>query len=172
MASIEIKDAQAFGKAIKGCLVDIDQNQGLRSVDRAAWFNALIKAVVNIEGNDFLLHFDRDTEILVIFTATTSGQCYEVTANGCECKAWLCATPCWHRAARKLLVRYFKGISPAPSSKGAAAVAAATEPVVKSVAQAAPAHVATHANIREFNNAPYLKAADTKPVMKFGGFRI
>ena len=74
--------------------------------DRASgdrrWEVAIAKAKQQIESNPYM-SFDGHA-LLVL---SPSGEIY--TANGtCQCKAYRCGQPCWHRAAARLVERYFK----------------------------------------------------------------
>ena len=69
-------------------------------VGHVAWMNAINRAALNLESCRW--QFDGDT--LVIASASSERR-YTVTAEGCECKAYLEGKPCWHRAARLLLVK-------------------------------------------------------------------
>ena len=66
-----------------------------------AWLNAVNRAALNLEACRWAF----DGEILVIASATDQGTRYTVTPEGCECKAHHDGRPCWHRAARRLLVK-------------------------------------------------------------------
>ncbi len=66
-----------------------------------AWLNAVNRAALNLEACPW--QFDGET--LVIASATTQGTRYTVTPDGCQCKAHRDGRPCWHRAARRLLVK-------------------------------------------------------------------
>ncbi len=66
-----------------------------------AWLNAVNRAALNLEACPWQF----DDEILVIASATTQGTRYTVTPEGCQCKAHRDGRPCWHRAARRLLVK-------------------------------------------------------------------
>ena len=64
------------------------------------WLNAVNRAALNLEACPW--QFDGET--LVIQSATSANR-YRVTAEGCECKAFAAGYPCWHRAARRLLIQ-------------------------------------------------------------------
>ena len=66
-----------------------------------AWMNAINKAALYLAGDQWAF----DGDILIIHSATTSGARYTVTADGCCCKAGQAGRPCWHRAARRLLIK-------------------------------------------------------------------
>ena len=65
------------------------------------WLNAVNRAALNLEACPW--QFDGET--LVIASATTQGTRYTVTSECCQCKAHRDGRPCWHRAARRLLVK-------------------------------------------------------------------
>ncbi len=69
-------------------------------VGQVAWMNAINRAALNLESCWW--QFDGDT--LVVASASSEGR-YTVTEKGCECKAFAGGKPCWHRAARRLLVK-------------------------------------------------------------------
>ena len=73
-----------------------------------AWLNAVNRAALNLEACRWAF----DGETLLIASATTQGTRYTVTPEGCQCKAHQDGRPCWHRAARRLLIKA------APKSKG------------------------------------------------------
>ena len=65
------------------------------------WTNALNRAALDLEACRWAF----DGETLVIASATTQGTRYTVSPDGCGCKAHQDGRPCWHRAARRLLVK-------------------------------------------------------------------
>ena len=65
------------------------------------WQNAILRALLEIETAGEFMHFDAQTNALVIWSQKSS-EIYE--ANGvCQCKAYAGGQPCWHRAAAKLV---------------------------------------------------------------------
>lgn len=66
-----------------------------------AWITAINKAAVYLES----VTWQFDGEDLLIGSATDTSLRYTVDASGCDCKAGLRGTPCWHRAARRLLCK-------------------------------------------------------------------
>lgn len=65
------------------------------------WTNAIDKAVEAFDTNPYM-HYDGHA-LLVL---SESGEMY--SANGtCQCTAFTKGQPCWHRAASKLVKRYF-----------------------------------------------------------------
>ena len=65
------------------------------------WLNALNRAALNLEASPW--QFDGDT--LRIASATDGGTFHRVDAHGSDCRAFQKGQPCWHRAARRLLVK-------------------------------------------------------------------
>ncbi len=65
------------------------------------WLNALNRAALNLEACPW--QFDGD--VLVIASASDGSSRYTVDTHGCECRAAQKGNPCWHRAARRLLVK-------------------------------------------------------------------
>ncbi len=64
------------------------------------WLNAVNRAALNLEACPW--QFDGET---LVIQSATSDKRYTVTAEGCACKAFLDGRPCWHRAARRLLIK-------------------------------------------------------------------
>lgn len=100
------------------------------AAEHQAWINAINKAALNLEA----CKWQFDGEVLRIESATKSSQFYLVGADGCPCQAGKKGTPCWHRAARRLLIKaaemaaaprtvYYKGFAYTPEQQAAAAVA-------------------------------------------------
>jgi hypothetical protein len=71
------------------------------AAEHQAWINAINRAALNLEA----CRWQFDGEVLRIESATNSGTYYLVSADGCPCKAGQKGTPCWHRAARRLLIK-------------------------------------------------------------------
>ena len=66
------------------------------------WQNAIAKAVGQLRENP-MMHFDGEALLIL----SDSNQIY--SANGvCQCKAFEKGFPCWHRAAARLVRRYFE----------------------------------------------------------------
>ncbi len=89
-----------------------------------AWLNAVNRAALNLEACRWAF----DGETLVIASATTQGTRYTVTPEGCQCKAHQDGRPCWHRAARRLLIKAAEMAQrPAPAKSMAEVQAAVDE---------------------------------------------
>lgn len=73
----------------------------IEAAEHRAWINAINRAALNLEA----CWWSFDGDDLLIESATDSSLRYTVDAHGCECKASKKGSPCWHRAARRLLVK-------------------------------------------------------------------
>lgn len=77
-----------------------------------AWMNAINRAALNLEA----CRWQFDGDILSIASASNVSTRYTVSAQGCECKAQAAGRPCWHRAARRLLVKAAELASSKPAA--------------------------------------------------------
>ena len=85
----------------------------IEAATHQAWINAINRAALNLEACPW--QFDGD--ILVIRSATSTAR-YTVDAQGCGCKAHQGGRPCWHRAARRLLIKAAElAAQPAPAPR-------------------------------------------------------
>ncbi len=89
--------AQAINRTAVAQAVD---QARVECAGQVAWLNAINRAAVNLER--CFWQFDGET---LLVASATSDRRYTVTAQGCACKAYLDGRPCWHRAARRLLVK-------------------------------------------------------------------
>ncbi len=89
-------------------MMNIDQTKMQQVIQEAfdkatgsrRWQTAIVKAKVEIENNPYM-HFDGDALLIL----SPSNEIYR--ANGtCTCKAFTHGSPCWHRAAARLVKRY------------------------------------------------------------------
>jgi hypothetical protein len=70
--------------------------------DAKRWGIAIAKAKQQLESNPFL-HFDGDALLIL----SDSNEIYR--ANGtCQCEAYRRRQPCWHRAAARIIARYYE----------------------------------------------------------------
>jgi hypothetical protein len=82
------------------------------------WVNAIAKAATQIEENGDFMTYDETENHLVIWSQSTN-EIY--SANGvCQCKAFAQGSPCWHRAAARL-VRLYNEAKTAPTAREMAA---------------------------------------------------
>lgn len=65
------------------------------------WITAINRAAVYMES----CSWQWNGETLLVSSATDTSLRYTVDASGCDCKAGVKGTPCWHRAARRLLCK-------------------------------------------------------------------
>jgi len=66
-----------------------------------AWLNAINRAALNLEACPWQF----DGAVLIIMSATEPDRRYTVQKGSCDCKAFEAGRPCWHRAARRLLIK-------------------------------------------------------------------
>ena len=69
-------------------------------IGQVAWMNAINRAALNLES--CVWQFDGET---LVIASASSHKRYTVTQQSCECKAFADGVPCWHRAARRLLIK-------------------------------------------------------------------
>lgn len=68
------------------------------------WLRAIERAEARMLRSDARWYFDG--RVLKVHSSTrTSTTMYTVTPRACTCEAFRRGLPCWHRAARRLLVR-------------------------------------------------------------------
>lgn len=65
------------------------------------WLAAANKAAVELDTGAWAWN----GSTLVVRSRTTAGRQYRCTATTCECPAYAKSTPCWHRAAARLIER-------------------------------------------------------------------
>lgn len=89
--------------------MQIDQNKMEQVIQEAfdkatgslRWQSAIVKAKVQFEINPYI-YFDGQSLLIL----SPSNEIY--SANGtCQCKAFNSGHPCWHRAAARLMIRYY-----------------------------------------------------------------
>lgn len=91
------------------------------AAEHKAWMNAINRAALNLEACGWSF----DGEVLQIASATGAAR-YTVDCHGCQCKAATTGSPCWHRAARRLLIKAAEMATvPAVATVNHAALAAA-----------------------------------------------
>ena len=83
---------QSMGRALAQARKECEQDK--RSL------NAVNRAARNLEP--CMWQFDGHTWLV---KSAMESIHYTLTADGCECKAFLANRPCWHRAARRLLCK-------------------------------------------------------------------
>jgi hypothetical protein len=92
-------------------MVEINEDKLQMVVDNARvaaensprWLRAIERAQVELTSNPYIAVTEKGLLIL----SSTSSNIY--TSNGsCECKAFEFGKPCWHRAAARLVQRYYE----------------------------------------------------------------
>lgn len=102
---LKIKDTRLFIKCIADAVSEAHLNSPSNDL-RNRRINAIAKASAELlEGDTDFIHFEPDKRILY-FWSHTSGEIYE-TGEVCICPAARRDQPCYHRAMRELLVKYF-----------------------------------------------------------------
>lgn len=95
-APVAVNVANISRQSVAAVLVEARR----KVADNRRWATALAKAATELEASGWYF----TGQILVIASRTTPGTRYRVTAQGCECPAHSKGNPCWHKAARKLLI--------------------------------------------------------------------
>lgn len=144
---IEITNHEQFGAAIAEALAAAEINPNLTSYKRLAWINAIGKAARRIETDDVFMTFQPEKDALLIWSP--SNEIYEA-GTVCQCRAFQCGQPCWHRAAKRLVERY---------------LARAGKKLCKCGREAVRDNFCA-------NHAPYLKPDLGRKTEKIGGIRI
>ncbi len=102
---LEIENKDRFGKVIADALAKIEltvTDAGMKK----RWINAIAKAAVEIEENGVFMTYQEDDHSLIIWSQK-SNNIY--TANGvCQCRAFEQGSPCFHRAAARLVRLYLE----------------------------------------------------------------
>ena len=108
---LQIENKDRFGKVIAGALVKIE----LTVTDvqtKKRWINAVAKATAEIEQNGVFMTWQSEDHSLLIWSQK-SNNIY--TANGvCQCRAFEQGSPCFHRAAARLVRLYMEPAPVAP----------------------------------------------------------
>jgi hypothetical protein len=101
---LQIEDKDRFEKIIADALDKVELTV-TDAQTKSRWINAISKAVVEIEENgDFMTWLDGSQSLLI--WSQKSNNIY--TSNGvCQCRAFEQGSPCFHRAAARL-VRIYK----------------------------------------------------------------
>jgi hypothetical protein len=101
---LQIENKDTFGKIIADALSKVEQTV-TDAQTKKRWINAIAKATVEIEQNgDFMTWMEADKSLLI--WSQKSNNIY--AANGvCQCRAFEQGSPCFHRAAARL-VRIYK----------------------------------------------------------------
>lgn len=104
---VNIENQELFAKAIADSLAAVNANDALNTWEKARCVNAIAKASQWLQASPFI-DFDGEANTLLIWSAETSNNIYQIgPGNECSCEAWQHGNMCWHRAAKRLLDRYF-----------------------------------------------------------------
>ncbi len=103
---LQIENKDRFGKVVADALAKIE----LTVTDagtKKRWINAIAKATAEIEENGVFMTYLPEDHSLIIWSQK-SNNIY--TANGvCQCRAFEQGSPCFHRAAARLVRLYLEG---------------------------------------------------------------
>jgi hypothetical protein len=101
---LEITDTNKFGKVVADALSKVELTV-TDAQTKKRWVNAIVKATVEIEENGVFMTWMKEDKSLLIWSQK-SNNIY--AANGvCQCRAFEQGSPCFHRAAARL-VRLYK----------------------------------------------------------------
>ncbi len=101
---LQIENKDRFGKVIADALSKVEQTADAQTKKR--WVNAIAKAAVEIEENGVFMTWQEADKSLLIWSQK-SNNIY--TANGvCQCRAFEQGSPCFHRAAARLVRLYME----------------------------------------------------------------
>lgn len=138
---LQIENKDLFGKVIADALAKVE----LTVKDEAKkkrWINAISKATAEIENNGVFMTWQPEEQSLLIWSQKSN---HIYSANGvCQCRAFEQNSPCFHRAAARLVRLYIEA-----------------ENNPKPVSQA-----------EEMDNSPYLKNNSYTKAERVGGIRI
>ncbi len=102
---LEIENKDRFGKVIADSLSKIEQTV-TDAQTKKRWINAIAKAAAEIEQNGVFMTWQNEDHSLLIWSQR-SNNIY--TANGvCQCRAFEQGSPCFHRAAARLVRLYLE----------------------------------------------------------------
>ncbi len=102
---LQIENKDRFGKVIADALSKVELTVADAQTKRR-WVRAIAKATVEIEENGVFMTWMQDDKSLLIWSQK-SNQIY--TANGvCQCRAFEQGSPCFHRAAARLVRLYLE----------------------------------------------------------------
>ncbi len=138
---IEITDTNKFGKVAADAIAKVELTVK-DAQTKKRWINAIAKATVEIEENGVFMTWMKEDKSLIIWSQK-SNNIY--AANGvCQCRAFEQGSPCFHRAAARLVRLYME-----------------------------PETVAAPVQIKEVKEIPYLKSTkEPVRVEKYGSVKL
>lgn len=84
-------------------LQSVVDNARVAATNSPRWLRAIDRAAEELTSNPYIAVTEKGLLIL----SSTSSNIY--TSNGaCECRAYEFGNPCWHRAAARLVQRYYE----------------------------------------------------------------
>jgi hypothetical protein len=102
---LQIENKDRFGKVIADALSKVELTVADAQTKRR-WIRAIAKAVVEIEQNGVFMTWMENDKSLLIWSQK-SNNIY--MANGvCQCRAFEQGSPCFHRAAARLVRLYME----------------------------------------------------------------
>ena len=101
---LQIENKDRFAQVIADALSKVELTTDAQTKQR--WIRAIAKAVVEIEENGVFMTWQENDKSLLIWSQK-SNNIY--TANGvCQCRAFEQGSPCFHRAAARLVRLYME----------------------------------------------------------------
>ncbi len=135
---LQIENKDRFAKIIAEALAKIEltvTDAGMKK----RWINAIAKATAEIEENGVFMTYQEDDHSLIIWSQK-SNKIY--SANGhCQCRAFEQGSPCFHRAAARLVRLYME-----PESVTVGTVEAKEIPYLKNTKE--PIRVEKYGSVR------------------------
>ena len=102
---LEITNNDKFGKVIADALSKVELTV-TDAKTKSRWINAIAKATAEIEANGVFMTWQEEDHSLLIWSQK-SNEIY--TSNGvCQCRAFAQGSPCYHRAAARLVRLYLE----------------------------------------------------------------
>jgi hypothetical protein len=102
---LQIENKDRFGKVIADALSKVELTV-TDAKTKTRWINAIAKAVAEVEQNGDFMTWMSDSQSLLIWSQK-SNQIY--SSNGvCQCRAFEQGSPCFHRAAARLVRLYME----------------------------------------------------------------
>ena len=102
---LQIENKDRFGKVIADALSKVELTV-TDAHNKKRWINAIAKATVEIEENGVFMTWQEADKSLLIWSQK-SNNIY--AANGvCQCRAFEQGSPCFHRAAARLIRLYME----------------------------------------------------------------
>ncbi len=102
---VQIENKELFGKVIADSISKVEQTVSDVQTKKR-WINAISKAAAEIEQNGVFMTWQADEQSLLIWSQKSN---HIYSANGvCQCRAFSEHSPCYHRAAARLVRLYIE----------------------------------------------------------------